>query len=143
MSALFLELVRTILFFSSSLPTFRLRTISSMVVIAPHKEVAKTLPVVRLATHKLIMSIDPVVGVELLSTTLAGKHITSVLPNLCWLDICKDLKAFLQTLQGCTLSLSCAVSPHNDPIQQQYDFPHKPTLDTCRPSCEQMSTPIQ
>ena len=45
-----------------------------MVVLAPHGEVVKTLPVVRLATHKLIVSVDAVVGVELLAITLAGKH---------------------------------------------------------------------
>ena len=38
--------------------------------------------------------------------------------------------------------LSCALSPHADPIQQQYDFPHKPALDTCRSRCQQMSTPL-
>ena len=48
--------------------------ISSMVVLAPHGEVGKTLLVVRLATNKLIVSVDAVVGVELLATTLAGKH---------------------------------------------------------------------
>ena len=81
MSALFLELARIILFLSSSPQTFRLRMISSIVVLAPHGEVAKTLPVVRLDTHKLIVSVDAVVGVELLATTLAGKHIATVLPN--------------------------------------------------------------
>ena len=63
MSALFLELTRTVLFFSSSYHTFRLRMISSMVVLAPLEEVAKTLPVVRLATYKLIVSADAVVEV--------------------------------------------------------------------------------
>ena len=38
-----------------------------MVVLAPHREVAKTLPVLRLAKHKLIVSVDAVVGVELLA----------------------------------------------------------------------------
>ena len=32
--------------------------------------------------------------------------------------------------------------PHTDPNQQQHDFPHKPALDTCRSSCQQMSNPI-
>ena len=81
MSALFLELVRIILFLSSSPYTFRLRMISSIVLLAPHGEVAKTLPVVRLATHKPIVSVDAVVGVELLATTLAGKHMATVLLN--------------------------------------------------------------
>ena len=34
---------------------FRLRMIFSMVVIAPHGEVGKAFPVVRLATHKLLV----------------------------------------------------------------------------------------
>ena len=102
---------RTILFLSSSLHAFRLRTISSMVVLAPHREVAKTLPLVRLATHKLIVSIDVVVGVELLATTLAGKHIASVLPNFVLARHLQRLEIFSQTLHGCTLSLTCAVSP--------------------------------
>ena len=61
--------------------TLKLRMISSIVVLAPHGEVAKTLHVVRLATHKLIVSVDAVVGVELLATTLADKHMATVLPN--------------------------------------------------------------
>ena len=36
---------------------------------------------VRLATHKLIASVDAVVGVKLLATTLAGKQMATVLPN--------------------------------------------------------------
>ena len=50
-----------------------------MVVLAPHGEVAKTLPVVRLATHKLIVSVHAVLWVELLAATLAGKHMATVL----------------------------------------------------------------
>ena len=80
MSALFLDLARTVLFLSSP-HTFRLRMISSMVVLAPHGKVAKTLPMVKLARHKLIVPVDAVVVVELLVTTLAGKHIATVLPN--------------------------------------------------------------
>jgi hypothetical protein len=90
MSALFLEVARTVLFFPSSPRMFRLRKVSSMVVLAPLGEVAKTLPVVMLATHKLIVSVDAVVGVELL-----GRQ-----THLCLLSICKDLKALSQTIQG-------------------------------------------
>ena len=97
MSALFLELVRTVLFLSSSPLTFRLRMISSMVVLAPHGEVAKALPVVRLATHKLLVTVDAVVGLELLATTLADKHMATVMPNFV---LGTDLKALSQTLQG-------------------------------------------
>ena len=81
MSALFLELARAALFLSSSPIKFRLRMISSMVVIAPHGEVAKALPVARLATHKLLVSVHAIVGLELLATTLADKHKANVLPN--------------------------------------------------------------
>ena len=48
-----------------------------MVVLAPHGEVAKALPVVRLAKHNLLVSVYSVVGVELLATTLAGKHLAT------------------------------------------------------------------
>ena len=81
MSALFMELARTILFLSSSPITFKLRMISSMVVLAPHGEVAKALPVVRLDTHKLLVSVDDVVGLKHLATTLADKQIANVVPK--------------------------------------------------------------
>ena len=55
---------------------------------------------VRLFPYKLIVYIDVIVGVELLATSFAGKHIATELPNLCWLIICKDLKALSRTLQG-------------------------------------------
>ena len=82
MSALFLELARTVLFLSFSPHAFRVRMISSIVVLAPHEEVAKPLPVVRLTTHKLFVSVDAAVGVELLATTLAGKRMATVRPNV-------------------------------------------------------------
>ena len=50
-----------------------------MVVLAPHGEAAKTLSMLRLATHMLIVSVDGVAGVELFATTLAGKHMANVL----------------------------------------------------------------
>ena len=52
-----------------------------MVVLAPRGEVAKALPVVGLATHKLLVSVDDVVGLELLATTLADKYMATVLSN--------------------------------------------------------------
>ena len=55
--------------------------ISSVVVAAPHGEVSKALPVVRLAAYKVIVSVDVVVGVEPCVTTLADKHMATVLPN--------------------------------------------------------------
>ena len=76
---------------------FRLRMISSMVVLAQHGEMAKTLPVVRLVTRKLIVS---VVGVELLATTYADKHMATVLPNFVLARHLQRLEALSQTLQG-------------------------------------------
>ena len=117
--------------------------ISSMVVLAPHGEVTKTLPVVRLATEKLIVSIDAVVEVKLLATTLAGKHMATVLPNFVLARYLHRLESFVTYITGVNpLSLSCALSHHNDSIQQQDDFPHKPALDTCRSRCKQMSTSL-
>ena len=67
---------------------------------SPHGEVAKAFLVVRLVTCELFMTIDAVVGIQLLATTLADKHMTTVLPTLCWISIVKGLKALSQTLQG-------------------------------------------
>ena len=84
-----------------------------MVVFAPHGELAKTLPVVRLATHKLIVSVDAVVGVELLATTLAGKHMATVLPNFVLARHLQRLESFVTDITGVNpLSLLCFVPPH-------------------------------
>ena len=113
MSALFLQLARIILFLSSSPDTFRLRMISSIVVFAPHGEVAKTLPVVRLFTHKLIMSVDAVVGVELFATSLAGKHMATVLPKWVLASHLQILKSSVTNIKGVNpLSFLCFVPPH-------------------------------
>ena len=63
--ALFLELDKTVLFISSPL--------------APNVEVANALPVMRLATKKLLVSVDAFVGLKLLGTTLADKQMANVL----------------------------------------------------------------
>ena len=113
MSALFLELDRIVLFLSFSPHTFRLRMISSMMVLAPHGEVAKTLPRVRLATHKHIVSVYTVVGIELLATTNAGKHIATVLPNFVLAKHLQRLESFVTDITGVNpLSLLCFVPPH-------------------------------
>ena len=52
-----------------------------MVVLAPRGEVAKALHVVSLATHKLFVSVEDVVGLELLAKTLEDKHMATVLPT--------------------------------------------------------------
>ena len=74
MSAFFIDLVRTILFLSSSPFMFRLRMISLMVVLDPHGEVEKAIHLARLATHKLLVSLDAVVGLELMVAMLAENH---------------------------------------------------------------------
>ena len=80
MSALFLELARTILFLSSS-PHVQIEDNLLNGGPCPTWRSGKTLSVVRLATHKLIASVDAVVGVELLAKNLAGKQMATVLPN--------------------------------------------------------------
>ena len=113
MSGLFLELARTVIFLSSSPHMFTLRMISSMVVLAPHGEVAKTLPVLRLAIHKLIVSVDDVVGVELLATTLAGKQMAPVLPHFVLARHLQRLEIFVTYITGVNpLSLLTFVPPH-------------------------------
>ena len=111
MSALFLKLARPGLFRSSSPQMFRLRMISSTVVFAPHGEVAKKFPVVRLATHKLIVSLDTVVGVELLATTLACKHMATVLANLVMDRNLQRPESFVADITGGEPSLSLVLCP--------------------------------
>ena len=51
-----------------------------MVVLAPHGKVEKALSVARLATYKFLVSVDAVVGLQLLATILADKHTATVRP---------------------------------------------------------------
>ena len=99
MSALFLELDRTILFLSSAL--------------TPHGEGATALPVVRLETKKLLVSVEAVVGHELLSTTLADKHMDNVLPNYVLVRRLQRLESLVTYIAGVNpLSFLCFVPPH-------------------------------
>ena len=67
---------------------------------------------VRLATHKLIVSVDAVVGVELLATTLAGKHNGAVLSNFVLAKHLPRLESFVTDITGVNpLSLLCFVPP--------------------------------
>ena len=78
--------------------------------IAPHGEVAKTLPVVWLATQKLIVSVDAVVGVELLATTLADKHMATVLLNFVLASHLQRLESFVTDIIGVNPpSLFCSI----------------------------------
>ena len=82
-------------------------------VLAPYGEVKKILPVVRLATHKLMVSVDAVVEVELLATTLAGKHMATVLPNFVLARHLQKLESFVTDITEVNpLSLLCFVPPH-------------------------------
>ena len=102
MFVLFLEQPRTVLFLSP------LPDMEKLLKLFLYSCTA----VVRLATHKLLVSVDAVVGLKLLATTLAENTLLLCGQILCWLGLCKYLKALSQTLQGRTLSLSCALSPH-------------------------------
>ena len=64
----------------------------------------------RLTTHKLIVSVDAVVRDELLATTLAGKHMATVLPNFV---IDRDWQSFVTDITGVNpLTPLCFVPPH-------------------------------
>ena len=84
-----------------------------MVVLAPHGEVAKTLPLLRLATCKLIVSFDAVVGVELLAKTFTGKHMANVLLNFVLARHFQRLESFVTDRKGVNpLSPLCFVPLH-------------------------------
>ena len=86
MSVLFLDLDRTVLVLSSPL--------------APHGEVAKALPVVRLETKRLLLSVEAVVGLELLTTNLADKHMATMLPNYVLLRCSQRLESLVTYITG-------------------------------------------
>ena len=66
----------------------------------------------RLTTHKLIVSVDAVVGVELLATTLAGKNMATVLPNFVLARHLQRLESFVTDITGVNpLSLSIVLCP--------------------------------
>ena len=71
-----------------------------MVDLAPHGEVAKAFPVARIATHKLIVSVDAIVGLELLAPTLADKHMANVLPNLVLVRQGQRLESLVTDITG-------------------------------------------
>ena len=100
MSALFLELARTVLFLSSSPLMFKLSMISPMVVLAPHGEVAKALSVARRANHKSLVSVDFFFGLELLATTLADKHMATVLTKFVLIKCWQRLESLVTDITG-------------------------------------------
>ena len=67
----------------------------------------------------------------------------AVLPNFVLVRRLQRLESLVTDITGVNpLSLSCALSPHTDPIQQQHEFPHKPSQDIFRSRCQQMSTSL-
>ena len=76
MSALFLELARTVLFLSSSLPHVQIEDdlLNAMVVLAPHGEGAKTLRVVSLPHTSLLCLLMLLLGLNFLPQPLQAKH---------------------------------------------------------------------
>ena len=63
--------------------------------LALHGKVAKALPVVRPETKRLLLSVVNVVGLGLLATTLADKHMATVLPNRVLLRRFKILESLI------------------------------------------------
>ena len=85
MSGLFLEVASTVLFVSFSLINYSMRTISLAAVFTLWPllgEVTKVLLVGRLMTHYLCVLFQVVVGILLLATAIADKHIGYVLPTI-------------------------------------------------------------
>ena len=115
MSALFLEMVRTILFLSYSRLRFRFGIISSMVDLAPCGDVAKPLPAARkaLAMRKLLGSVAAVVGLQLITSTLGDKHMAIVLPNVMLVRLWhRHVSLFTNSTGVEPLSLLCCVRPN-------------------------------
>ena len=99
MSAPFLDLDRTVVFLSYP-PT-------------PPEEGAKALTVVRLETKKLLVSVEAVVGLELLAITLADKHMANVLPNYVLVRCSQRLESLVTYITGVNPpSFLCFVPPH-------------------------------
>ena len=113
MSALFLELARTILFLSASPPHVQIEDDLLNGGPCPTWRTSKTLPVVRLAKHKLSVSVGAVVRVELLATTLSGKHMVTVLPSFVLAKHLQRLESLVTDITEVNpLSLLYSVPPH-------------------------------
>ena len=119
---------------------FRLRMIFSMVVLAEPGEVKKLFLCWGLPHTRFFCLLMLLLVLIFLPQPFKTYTLSLCCHILCFLGAGKDLKAMSQTLQGWTLSLSCASSPNTDSIQQQHEFPNKPGLNTCTSRCQQMST---
>ena len=54
----------------------------------------------KLATHKALVSVDAVVCLELLATTLADKHLATVLPNFVLFRHWQRLESLVTDITG-------------------------------------------
>ena len=81
--------------------------------LAAHGEVEKPLPVARLATKKLLVSVDAVVALELFSTILTAKHMATVLQNCVLVRRLQRLESLVTDITGVNhLFFVCFVPPH-------------------------------
>ena len=114
-----------------------------MAVLAPDGEVVRSPPVVGLAIHKLLVSVDDVVSVELLATTHAGKYMATLLSNfvlvMCW----QRLESLVTDITEVNPLSLLRFLPHTDLIQRLHEFPHKMTLETCRDVVSRLSQTSQ
>ena len=127
MSALFLELDKIVLFLYSP--------------IAPHGEAAKALSVVRLATKRNLVSVGAVVGLELLATTLADKHMSTFLLNCVQVRRLQRLASLVTDITGVN-PFSHVLCPTTLIPSSNYRNFLTNRLDIFRSRCQQMSTPF-
>ena len=75
--------------------------------LAPLGEVPKVIPLARPDTFDPLVSVHAIVGLELLATTLADKHMGTVLLNLVLVRLLQNLKSLVTDITFVsTLSLS-------------------------------------
>ena len=111
-------LAKTRLVLSSFFHHIQIEDDLPMKVIAPQGEVAKALAVVRLSTHKLLVSGDAVVGLEILVASLGDKHMVTVLPNLVLVLCLQRLEDLVPNITG--------VKPQVHYLQDM--CPHPPSI---------------
>ena len=101
----------------------------TLLPLAPHRKVAKALPVAMLATKNLLVSVDAVADLELLATALADKHMATELPNCVLVRRSQRLKSFVTDITGGTLPLSCVLcTPNLIPSSKNMNPLHKPAF---------------
>ena len=85
-----------------------------MVVLAPHGEVEKALPVVRLPTHKLLCLLMLLLVLNFFPQSLQTKHIATLLLNVVLFRCWQRLESLVTDIPGVKpLSLLCFVPQHS------------------------------